>query len=281
MTYENRMMDLESRLSAMGSCAICFSGGLDSTVLADIAYRLLGENTVAVCVDVPMMADRQRVAAKAVADSIGIRLVESKVSLEELQGILDNGHDRCYICKTVMYRHVRREAESLGIGNVINGEIVDDLSEDRPGMAAGPENGVLTPFLDAGIRRDDIVRYLDGMDLPLKLVKDTCMLMRYPEGRPVTESDLRLVEDLEADVRRILGLRQLRVRRSPDGFIVQTSSAEMRTLEEGMESIRPSFSSRGFDVSMSPVGYDKRCSDIPERDYIAASAFQTHGLAGL
>lgn len=255
--YEGRISAVEAELRDLGSVAICFSGGLDSTVLADISHRILGDRAVAVMCDVPMLADRQRAAGVAVAEAIGIRLVTTPIPMDDLSGILSNGHDRCYICKTSMYRHVRAAAESLGIPNVINGEIVEDLGEDRPGMAAGPENRILTPFLDAGVHRADVVRYLSGMDLPIHLVKETCMLMRYPEGRPVTADDLRLVEALEGEVRAELGIAQLRVRRTDGGFAVQTSSVELPVLEKGFDRIVPLFSSRGYQVSLNPVGYDK------------------------
>ena len=254
--YEDRIERLERRFLELGSCAVCYSGGLDSTVLMDIAHRTLGDDAVAVLVDVPMMADRQRDAAITVAESIGCRLVRTTAGIEELDGILANRHDRCYICKTVMYRKVREVADDLGIRHVINGEIVDDLSEDRPGMAAGREAGIVTPLIDAGIRREDIVRYLKGMDLPLTLVKDTCMLMRYPEGTPVTMDDLRLVEELEAIVRDRLGLRQLRIRRTDGGYSIQTSSAEQKILREGFETIRKELESDSLRFSLNPIAYD-------------------------
>ncbi len=255
--YEDRIGRLEERLLELGSCAVCFSGGLDSTVLMDIAHRTLGDDAVAVLVDVPMMADRQRDAAIAVAESIGCRLVRTTAGIEELDGILANRHNRCYICKTVMYRKVREVADDLGIRYVINGEIVDDLSEDRPGMVAGKKAGIVTPLIDAGIHREDIVRYLGRMDLPLRLVKDTCMLMRYPEGTPVTMDDLRLVEELEVVVRNRIGLRQLRIRRTDNGFSIQTSSAEQDILCNGFEEIRQEFESRGFEVALNPAPYDR------------------------
>ncbi len=256
-TYEDRIGRVKGRLLELGSCAVCYSGGLDSTTLMDIAHRTLGDNAVAVLVDVPMMADRQRDAAIAVAKSIGCRLVRTTAGIDELDGILANRHDRCYICKTVMYRKVREVADDLGIQYVINGEIVDDLSEDRPGMVAGKEAGIITPLIDAGIRREDIVRYLEGMDLPFTLVKDTCMLMRYPEGTPVTMDDLRTVEELEAIVRDRLGLRQLRIRRTDGGYSIQTSSEEQDVLHSGFEEIRQEFESRGFEIALNPVPYDR------------------------
>lgn len=241
----------------MDGCAVCFSGGLDSTVLMDIAHKALGDRAVAITADVPMMAERQREAARKVADLIGCRQIVAPVSPEKMSAILENGHDRCYICKTAMYSAVREAAELIGIQEVLNGEIVDDLSEDRPGMAAGIENGIRTPFIDAGMTRSDIVRYLDGMGLPMKLVKDTCMLMRYPEGTPVMWEDLRLVEDLEAMVRDAIGIRQLRVRRIDGGWSIQTSSEEYPVLEERFGKLEDMFADRGLRAELNPVRYDK------------------------
>ncbi len=255
--YEERLESVKRIISDMGSCAVCFSGGLDSTVLMDIAQKVLGDRAVAVTADVPMMAERQRTAAKAVADHIGCRQVIVKIPAERMSSILENRHDRCYICKTAMYSAVRAAAESMGIHEVLNGEIVDDLSEDRPGMAAGPENGIKTPFLDAGMTRSDIVRYLDGMGIPMKLVKDTCMLMRYPEGMPVEWKDMREVEDLEAMVRETTGLHQLRVRRTASGYSVQTSTEEYTVLEGSFGKLEELFAARGLHAELNPVRYDK------------------------
>ena len=245
------------KLSRLDGVAICFSGGLDSTVLADLAVRALGDRAVAVMVDVPMMTSRQRDAAMRIASSIGIRLVTAKLGYGDLPDILENTHDRCYICKTAMYRAVRAKADELGIGTVVNGEIVDDLSEDRPGMRAGEENGIVRPFIDAGIGRESIREHIESMDLPMKMVKDTCMLMRYPEGTPVTESDLRLAEDLEAEVREVTGIRQIRVRRKGDSFSVQTSTVEHDILFGNLDAVGNVFTRRGLRFEADPSGYDK------------------------
>ena len=257
MTGDRGLDAVRRDLRDMGDVAICFSGGLDSTVLADLAHRELGDRAVAVVVDVPMMTTRQRAAAQAIADHIGIRLVKAPLGYGNLPGILENTHSRCYICKTSMYSAVRRKADELGLEHVVNGEIVDDLSEDRPGMGASEENGVRRPFLDAGIGRDVIRSYIDSMDLPVTMVKDTCMLMRYPEGTPVTESDLRLAEDLEAEVRATTGIHQIRVRRKADRFSIQTSTAEHDVLFGNLEDIKRIFARRGLAFEADPSGYNK------------------------
>ena len=257
MTGDRGLDAVRRDLRDMGGVAICFSGGLDSTVLADLAHRELGDRAVAVVVDVPMMTGRQRAATQAIADHIGIRLVKAPLGYGDLPGILENTHSRCYICKTSMYSAVRRKADELGLEHVVNGEIVDDLSEDRPGMGASEENGVRRPFLDAGIGRDVIRSYIDSMDLPVTMVKDTCMLMRYPEGTPVTESDLRLAEDLEAEVRATTGIHQIRVRRKGDRFSIQTSTAEHDVLFGNLEDIKRIFARRGLAFEADPSGYNK------------------------
>lgn len=256
-SYEERIGRLKGILAETGGCVVCFSGGLDSTVLMDIAHRVLGDGAVAVIADVPMMSDRQRDAAEKVLGHIGCRYARAVVPAEDLGCILGNGHDRCYICKTAMYSAIRSVADGIGIRTIVNGEIVDDLSEDRPGMAAGKENGILAPMIDAGITRSDVVRYIDGMDLPLGLVKDTCMLMRFPEGTEVSWDDLREVESLEDAVRKLTGLKQLRIRRVGDGYSVQTSSSEYKVLERCFQEVAELFGSSGLRAEINRVGYDK------------------------
>lgn len=261
-TWDTTPMDgelgrVEDLISGMNRVAVCFSGGLDSTVLADIAYRTIGNRAVAIMADVPMMSNRQRDHASRIADSIGIRMVTVPVGYDDMPSILCNGEDRCYICKTAMYRAIVSEARGLGIGTVVNGEIVDDLDEFRPGMRAGTENGILRPFVDAGVGRDAIVGHIVSMDLPVGIVKDTCMLMRYPIGVPVTDVDLGLVEDLESGIRDVTGLSQLRVRWIDGVFSVQTSPSERHILDGYVNDVGSVFSERDLRFVIDPEDYDK------------------------
>lgn len=257
MSTDCRLDAVREDLGRMGSVAICFSGGLDSTVLADITFEELGDRAVAVMADVPMMTRRQRDLAGIIADHIGIRLVTIPIGYGDLPDILLNGRDRCYICKTAMYSAICGKAEELRLGHVANGEITDDLSEDRPGMRASGEYGILRPFIDAGIGRNVIRDHIESMDLPVPLVKDTCMLMRYPIGTPVAESDLLLTEELEDEVRDAAGIRQIRIRKKGDMFSVQTSTAEQSTLIESLDNIDIIFARKGLRFTVDPDGYDK------------------------
>lgn len=257
MPTDRRLDAVREDLKHMGSVAICFSGGLDSTVLADIAFRELGDRAIAVMADVPMMTRRQRDLAGTISEHIGIGLVTIPLGYGDLPDILLNGRDRCYICKTAMYSAICGKAEELRLGHVINGEITDDLSEDRPGMRASGEYGIRRPFIDAGIGRDTIREYIGSMDLPVPLVKDTCMLMRYPVGTPVTGDDLTITEELEEDVRDATGIRQIRIRRKGDVFSVQTSTAEQDTLLSCLDNIDIIFARKGLRFTIDPEGYDK------------------------
>lgn len=261
-TWDTTPMDgelgrVEDLISGMNRVAVCFSGGLDSTVLADIAYRTIGNRAVAIMADVPMMSDRQRTLAASVADSIGIGLITVRIEDEDLPSIFDNPGNRCYICKTAMYLAIRKKAEELGIRDVMNAEIVDDLSEDRPGMKAGKENSILRPFIDCGIDRDSIKEYIRKMNLPMRIVKDTCLLMRFPVGVPVTHEDLKTIEYLESEIRRLTGVNQLRIRRSGDSFAVQTSSSELNSLIRKENEISLVFEKMGSRYSILGEGYDK------------------------
>ncbi|MBE6525220.1 MAG: ATP-dependent sacrificial sulfur transferase LarE [Thermoplasmata archaeon] len=228
---------MKKYIESMERAIVCFSGGLDSTVLLSICKDVLGDNVTAIMVDVPMISERTRDIAMVLANHLDIRLKVIKLEYEDLQNILDNGEDRCYICKDTMYRAIWKYADQQGIKWILNGDNADDVNKFRPGMKAAFKQGIKSPFVDANVGRKAIEDYYKSLNLPVNLVKETCMLMRYPIGTPVTPDDLEFVEDIEYSIRSISEVTQLRVR-VYDGLLhIFTSAEEYRKLMESEEDI--------------------------------------------
>ncbi len=239
----------------MGKAIVCFSGGMDSAALLHICKDVLGDNVTAVIVDVPMMSNRIRDQAMFVASLLDSRLLTVKLDWNDLNGILNNDEERCFICKKAMYDAIKKIADNNGIKWILNGDNVDDLDKFRPGMKAARSAGIVSPFVEAGVKRSIIEDYVENLNLPFTLVKETCMITRYPIGVPVTPEDLHLVEDLEYAIRKQIGVKQLRVR-VRDGILrIQTAEEEIPLLNEHHDEITECVKSSGFNFIIENEGY--------------------------
>ncbi|MDD4185087.1 MAG: hypothetical protein PHX75_00375 [Candidatus Methanomethylophilaceae archaeon] len=253
MDYIPELLDL---FGDMGKVAVCFSGGLDSTALAAHAQKALGEDCVAIMIDMPTLSDVQREMAMNSARASGVKLITIPIAWSELNDISDNGERRCYFCKKAMFSAVRRAAVLKGFQELVSGENADDDLSDRPGMSAGKEAGVRYPLRELGIGRSAIERFVSSMDLERKPFKETCLLTRFPTGTTVSEEDLRFAEACEGAVRAVAGIGLVRVRISGRTCTVVSSYDERPLLFDNSNAVISTLKGMGFKkISLDPDGY--------------------------
>ena len=209
---EDKLTRLRARMAELGSVLVCYSGGVDSAFVLAVAHQVLGARAVGMTAVSPSLAPGEREEAAEVARSIGAdhRFVESH-EIED-PGYVANNPDRCFHCKSELYRIAVAKQAEWGLAAILNGTNVDDLGDYRPGLEAAKEAGVVSPLVELGFGKADVraVAQLMGLDAWDKPAA-ACLSSRIPYGTSVTRERLSQIDGFEADLR-ALGLRQVRVR---------------------------------------------------------------------
>jgi uncharacterized protein len=200
-------------LSRLGSVLVAFSAGVDSTLLLALAVRTLGPDKVLAAIGVsPSLPRRERHEAQRLAARIGATLVEIHTGELGDPSYAANSPDRCYFCKSDLFRRLLDLARARGLAAVISGANSDDRGDHRPGLRAGAELGVVNPLMDAGLTKQDVREASKAMGLPTwDKPSRACLASRIPYGQAVTVDGLARVERAE-ECLQDLGFAQCRVR---------------------------------------------------------------------
>lgn len=207
---------LQSILHELGSVAIGFSGGIDSTLLIRVATDVLGSHALAVIGRSETYPTREFEEAIQLAQSFGSRY--RVVNTEETDNLKfrENPPDRCYFCKTELFGKLNQIAREEGIQWIADGTITDDLGDFRPGMRAKSEQNVRSPLLEAGFSKDDVRLLARHLGIPTwDKPSFACLSSRFPYGFGITKENLMKIDAAESFMRD-LGFRFFRVRHHDD-----------------------------------------------------------------
>lgn len=205
----DRLLEL---LRSFGSCAVAFSGGLDSTVLAKAACLALGDRAVAVTGVSPSLAVGELDECRDLAARIGIR--HEVIQTEELSNpdYQKNAPDRCFHCKTELFSQVEKIAERLDVAVVADGSNRDDHGEHRPGLRAAQQRKVRSPLADCDLTKPELRLLARHWGLPTwDKPAAPCLSSRIAYGEQVTPERLAMVDAAERFLRS-RGFSPLRVR---------------------------------------------------------------------
>ena len=249
---------LLAALAAGGPALVALSGGVDSALVASLATEALGERAIAVTLSGPAVTAAEVARARAVARAIGIRHEVRPVDPLRLPEYRANPTNRCFFCRTAESEVLREVGGALGIAQYLDGIQVDDLGDDRPGIAAMERAGFVHPLARAGWGKREVralarARGLPNWDAP----SDACLASRVRHGQPIDRELLARVERAEDRVRSE-GFRQVRVRVAGRAARIEVEPGEVARLTRAAEagSLLADLRSLGFaEVTIDPRGY--------------------------
>jgi uncharacterized protein len=239
---------LQALFGDMEKALVAYSGGVDSTLVAQIAYDVLGDRAIAVTAASPSLLPEDLEDACIQAAQIGI--AHQVVATHELDNpnYATNPANRCYFCKSELHDTLRPLAQRLGYPYVVDGVNADDLQDYRPGIQAAQERGARSPLAEVGLTKLDVRELSQHLGLPWwNKPAQPCLSSRFPYGEEITAAKLQRVGRAELYLRR-LGWQAVRVRSQGDTARIEVLPDQVQSFvtTTDLTALITAFKSYGF-----------------------------------
>jgi pyridinium-3,5-biscarboxylic acid mononucleotide sulfurtransferase len=253
-----KLTALQNLFVEMERALIAYSGGIDSTLVAKVAYDVLGDRALAVTAKSPSLLPEELEDATLQAATMGIS--HQIVETHELDNpnYASNPINRCYFCKSELHDTLKPLALELGYPYVVDGVNADDLQDYRPGIQAAKERGARSPLAELGITKLEVREIAKYLDLPWwDKPAQPCLSSRFPYGEEITIAKLQRVGRAEIYLRK-LGYSNVRVRSSDDTARIELPPDRLKQfiIDNDLEELVKSFQNLGFMyVTLDLEGY--------------------------
>jgi len=256
LTY--KLEQLTRLFAQMDRALIAYSGGVDSTLVAKIAYDVLGDRALAVTAESPSLLPEELEDARIQAAMIGIP--HELVQTDEMNNpnYTANPVNRCYFCKSELHDTLKPLALQRGYPYVVDGVNADDLGDYRPGIQAAQERGARSPLAEVGVTKAEVRQLSQQLGLPWwDKPAQPCLSSRFPYGEEITIAKLQRVGRAEVYLRK-LGWKNLRVRSQGDTARIELAPEQIKefVLTLDLPTLVSAFQELGFlYVTLDLEGY--------------------------
>lgn len=244
-------------ISDMNRVIVAFSGGVDSTLVLKRAQQELGtENVLAVVVKSELFRKEEFEGAVKLAEEMGAKVLKAEIKELEDEGIAANTPDSWYFSKKLLYGHLNDLAKEMGYDYVLDGMIMDDMDDFRPGLRARTEAGARSVLQEAGLYKREVRELSKDLNLPVWNKPASCSLAsRIPYGTRIDITKIEQVNEAEKFIVK-LGFNMVRVRHHETTARIEVEPEKMSELLKHRDQILLKLKNLGFMyVSIDLLGY--------------------------
>ena len=253
---QEKLAVLKDYIRDLGSLAVGFSGGVDSSFLLYVAHEVLGDRAIAVTTIDAAFPEREQKEAKAFCKEYGIPHFICETDPLQIEEYRKNSPDRCYYCKRGVFSEIKKVADENGIEYLAEGSNMDDLGDYRPGLRAVEELGVKSPLRFAGLCKADIREISGAMGLVTwNKPAYACLASRFVYGEEITEEKLHTIELAEQFLIE-LGFYEERVRMHGNIARIEVPAGDITRL--AADGVRKAVYERFKDLGFTYVTLDMR-----------------------
>lgn len=255
-TTNQKNLQLGEMLTSMGRVMVAFSGGVDSAVVLKRAQEELGDQVLAVVVASELFRQEEFDNAVKVAEDMGVQVYKTEIKELENPEIAANTPESWYHSKKMLYTHLNELAQKLDYPYVLDGMIMDDLDDFRPGLRARTELGARSVLQEANIYKHEVRELAKALALPVWDKPASCSLAsRIPYGTALTREKIKQVNEAELFLAK-LGFEQVRVRHHENVARIEVTPNRISELVQHHDQIQLKLTSLGFTyVSVDLLGY--------------------------
>ena len=255
-SIEEKEQALLEELKSYGAIAVAYSGGVDSTYLADCAHEALGKKAMMIIADSPSIPrdELQQAIDMATARGWNLRVIQTGEHLND--EYLENKGDRCFHCKNELFTKMETILSEFGDIVLAHGAIEDDKGDVRPGTQAAANHCVVAPLQNAGLYKKEIRILSERRGLPTaEKASFACLGSRFPTGTRIELEAMTQVEQAEA-ILRARGYVQYRIRHHGDLCRIEIEPMDFEKLMNERSAVVDAIKKTGYRfVTLDLSGY--------------------------